>query len=221
MPPGIEEWAPLTSRTGGWLPLGAGLCRAFRDGRRRRPQHATHRRGRRTVAILRAATVHVQRRGHRVTCCTSQAIKGLPRRRCQLPRAWAAARPHGVVRTRVESQTHTENPRNRSVVLSRHREACRDQVGVPPLDVVVPCLPHLLLEVELVAWDRRRSLPGPARPKENDRSPAPMQLGEASRSGFVFVGRAGRECWSWRARGSPFRPVIPRRIDRFGRGSAT
>jgi hypothetical protein len=42
-------------------------------------------------------------------------------------------------------------------------------------------------EVELVAWDRRRSLPGLARPKENDPSPAPMQLGEASRSGFVFV----------------------------------
>jgi len=74
-----------------------------------------------------------------------------------------------------------------AALLSRLREACREQVGVPLLDVVVPCLPHLLLEVELVAWDRRRSLPGLARPKENDPSPAPMQLGEASRSGFVFV----------------------------------
>src|SRR4029453_17808109 len=43
---------------------------------------------------------------------------------------------------------------------SRLRDASRDQVGVPLLDVVVQCLPHLLLEVELVAWDRLRSLPG-------------------------------------------------------------
>jgi len=47
-----------------------------------------------------------------------------------------------------------------AALLSRLREACREQVGVPLLDVVVPCLPHLLLDVELVAWDRRCSLPG-------------------------------------------------------------
>jgi hypothetical protein len=70
---------------------------------------------------------------------------------------------------------------------SRLRDASRDQVGVPLLDVVVQCLPHLLLEVELVAWDRLRSLPDLARPKQNDPSPAPMQLGEAPRGGFVFV----------------------------------
>ena len=116
---------------------------------------------------------------------------------------WSAARPLGRGPVRVDASRPgrdgncsyhesakpnptCEDPRNRSVVLSPLREASREKVGVPLLDVVVPCLPHLLLEVELVAWDRRRSLPGLARPKENDPSPAPMQLGEASRSGFVF-----------------------------------
>jgi hypothetical protein len=77
------------------------------------------------------------------------------------------------------------------------------------LDVVVPCLPHLLLEVELVAWDRRRSLPGPARPKENDPSSAPMQLGEASRSGFVFVDERVENAGHGAPGVVPFRPVIP------------
>jgi len=114
---------------------------------------------------------------------------------------WSAARPLGRGPVRLDAsrpgrdgnrsyhESAKPNPHgnrgNRSVVLSRLREACREQVGVPLLDVVVPCLPHLL--PELVAWDRRCSLPGLGRPKENDPSPAPMQLGEASGSGFVFV----------------------------------
>jgi hypothetical protein len=89
----------------------------------------------------------------------------------------------------------TTNPRNqtdtkfgnRSVVLSRLRQACRDQVGVPLFDVVGPRLLDLLFEIDLVSWDRRRCLVWPARPKVNDPSPASMQVGEATRSGFVLV----------------------------------
>jgi hypothetical protein len=76
---------------------------------------------------------------------------------------------------------------NQSVVLSRFRRACRDQVGVPLLDVVGPRLLDLVFEVELVSRDRRRCLAWLVRPKENDPSSASMQVGEANRSGFVFV----------------------------------
>jgi hypothetical protein len=68
---------------------------------------------------------------------------------------------HGV----HEKQPAVTTDGGNTALLSRLREAIRDRVGVPLLDVVVRCLAHLLFEVELVAWDRRCSLPGLARPK--------------------------------------------------------